>query len=34
MELEDLEDDGGLRPEACNFIKKETVAQVFFCECC
>ena len=24
----------GLRPEACNFIKKETLAQVFFCEFC
>ena len=23
-----------LRPEACNFIKKETVAQVFSCEFC
>ena len=22
------------RPEACNFIKKETVAQVFSCEFC
>ena len=22
----------GLRPEACNFIKKETLAQVFFCK--
>ena len=30
----ELEDDGELRPEAGNFIKKETVAQVFFCECC
>ena len=24
----------GLRPQACNFIKKETLAQVFSCECC
>ena len=24
----------GLRPEACNFIKKETLAQVFPCELC
>ena len=24
----------GLRPEACNFIKKETLAQVFSCEFC
>ena len=24
----------GLRPQACNFIKKETVAQVFSCEFC
>ena len=24
----------GLRPEACNFIKKEALAQVFFCEFC
>ena len=23
-----------LKPEACNFIKKETVAQVFSCEFC
>ena len=23
-----------IRPEACNFIKKETVAQVFSCEFC
>ena len=23
-----------IRPEACNFIKKETLAQVFFCEFC
>ena len=23
-----------LRPEACNFIKKETLAQVFSCEFC
>ena len=23
-----------LRPRACNFIKKETMAQVFFCEFC
>ena len=22
------------RPQACNFIKKETLAQVFSCECC
>ena len=22
----------GLRPQACNFIKKESLAQVFFCE--
>ena len=22
------------RPEACNFIKKETLAQVFSCEVC
>ena len=21
-----------IRPKACNFIKKETLAQVFFCE--
>ena len=25
---------GGLRPVACNFIKKETLAQVFSCEFC
>ena len=24
----------GLKPQACNFIKKETLAQVFFCEFC
>ena len=24
----------GLRPEACNFIKKETLVQVFSCEFC
>ena len=24
----------GLRPKACNFIKKETLAQVFCCEFC
>ena len=24
----------GLRPEACNFIKKESLAQVFSCEFC
>ena len=24
----------GLRPQACNFIKKETLAQVFSCEFC
>ena len=24
----------GLRPEVCNFIKQETLAQVFFCEFC
>ena len=24
----------GLRPEACNFIEKETLAQVFSCEFC
>ena len=24
----------GLRPEACNFIKKEALAQVFSCEFC
>ena len=24
----------GLRPEACNFFKKESVAQVFSCEFC
>ena len=24
----------GLRPEACKFIKKETLAQVFSCEFC
>ena len=24
----------GVRPEACNFIKKETLAQVFSCEFC
>ena len=24
----------GLRPMACNFIKKETLAQAFFCEFC
>ena len=24
----------GLRPKACNFIKKETLAQVFSCEFC
>ena len=24
----------GLRPEACNFIKKETLAQEFSCELC
>ena len=24
----------GLRPQACNFIKKEAPAQVFFCEFC
>ena len=24
----------GLRPEACNFIKNEALAQVFFCEFC
>ena len=24
----------GQRPEACNFIKKETLAQVFSCEFC
>ena len=24
----------GLRPEACNFIKKETLAQMFSCELC
>ena len=24
----------GLRPEACNYIKKETLAQVFSCEFC
>ena len=23
-----------LRPEPCNFVKKETLAQVFFCEFC
>ena len=23
-----------LRPQACNFIKKETLAQVFSCEFC
>ena len=23
-----------MQPEACNFIKKETLAQVFFCELC
>ena len=23
-----------MQPEACNFIKKETLAQVFFCEFC
>ena len=23
-----------LQPEACNFIKKETLPQVFPCECC
>ena len=26
--------DAGLRPEACKFIKKETLAQVFSCEFC
>ena len=25
---------GEPQPEACNFIKKETLAQVFFCEFC
>ena len=25
---------GNHRPEACNFIKKETLAQVFSCESC
>ena len=25
---------GVLQPEACNFIKKETLAQVFSCEIC
>ena len=25
---------GGLRPQACNFIKKEALAQVFSCEFC
>ena len=24
----------GLRPKACNFIKRETLAQVFSCEFC
>ena len=24
----------GLRPKACNFIKKESLAQVFSCEFC
>ena len=24
----------GVRPEACNFIKKETLAQLFSCEFC
>ena len=24
----------GLRPKTCNFIKKETLAQVFYCEFC
>ena len=24
----------GLKPEACNFIKKETLAQAFSCEFC
>ena len=24
----------GLRPEACNFIKKETLAKVFSCDFC
>ena len=24
----------GLKPQACNFIKKETLAQVFSCEFC
>ena len=24
----------GKRPQPCNFIKKETLAQVFFCEFC
>ena len=23
-----------VRPETCNFIKKETLAQVFYCEFC
>ena len=27
-------DTGAARPEACNFIKKETLAQVFSCEFC
>ena len=27
-----LNEAAGLRPEACNFIKKETRAQVFSCE--
>ena len=26
--------NGQKQPEACNFIKKETLAQVFFCEFC
>ena len=24
----------GLRPQACNFSKKETLAQIFYCEFC
>ena len=29
-----LNNVAGLKPQACNFIKKETLAQVFSCEFC
>ena len=32
--MKNLQENTCVRPEACNFIKKETLAQVFSCEFC